>query len=366
MYIPRSLASRLVTAVAVASLPAALLLPTTAQASTDTVAVVGYSVAKPAFTALETAFAQTTAGAQVSFTNSFGASDTQTDNVVNGQAADLVNLSYLPNIETLVSANKVPSNWANQEFSIAGINPTLTGRKQQTVYNTPGMLTDSVVVFVVRQGNPLNIGRNWLNLAEPRSKKQPAIQIVTPNPATSGSARWNLLSAYAAAVDANYSPSQSSAFLKTILAKTVAQPVSGSAALSAFLGGTGNILLSYEDDALSAVKAGAAVQIVYPSKSILIENPAALTNSGLNNPGAVAFYKYIFSPAGQTILANLGYRPVLTSVWNSVKSTFQSYPANALNKITTFDPAGWDTLNDSLFGSSGLITGLEQYAGSGA
>ena len=366
MCTPRSLAQRVALALSVAALPAALLLPTSAQASTDTVAIVGYSVAKPAFTALETAFQATSGGANVSFTNSFGASDTQTNNVANGQSADLVNLSYVPNIETLVSAGKVPSNWASQELNVAGVNVALTGRKQQTVYNTPGMLTDSVVVFVVRQGNPLHIGRNWLNLIKPQRKRQPAIQIVTPNPSTSGSARWNLLSAYAAAVDAGYSPAQTSSYLKSILGLTVAQPVSGSAALSAFLGGTGNVLLNYEDDALAAVKAGDAVQIVYPSKSILIENPAALTNSGVNNPGAVAFYKFIFSPAGQTILANLGYRPVLSSVWRTVKSNFQQYNLASLNKITTFDPAGWDTLNNSLFGSSGLITGLEQYAGSGA
>ncbi len=366
MHTPRSLAKRIAVALSVAALPAALLLPTSAQASSDTVAIVGYSVVKPAFAALETAFQATPAGANVGFTNSFGASDTQTNNVANGQSADLVNLSYLPNIETLVSAGKVPANWASQELNVAGVNVALTGAKQQTVYNTPGMLTDSTVVFIVRKGNPLHIGRAWLNLVKPQRKGQPAIQIVTPNPATSGSARWNLLSAYAAAVDAGYSQAQTSAYLKTILSLTVAQPVSGSAALSAFLGGTGNVLLDYEDDAIAAVKAGDAVQIVYPNKSILIENPAALTNSGINNPGAVAFYKYIFSPAGQTILANLGYRPVLSSVWRSVKSNFQLYSLASLNKVTTFDPAGWDTLNNSLFGSSGLITGLEQYAGSGA
>jgi sulfate transport system substrate-binding protein len=303
----------------------------------------------------------------VTFTNSFGASDTQTNNVANGQAADFVNLSYLPNIETLVTAGKVPSNWASQESSIAGVNTVKVGSKAaQTVYPTQGMLTDSTVVFIVRKGNPLNIGRNWLNLVKPQKKGQPAIQIVTPNPATSGSARWNLLSAYAAAVDAGYTQAQTTAFLKSIIGLTVAQPTSGSAAMSAFLSGTGNVLLDYEDDAIAAVKAGDPIQIVYPTKSILIENPAALTNTGVNNPGAVAFYKYVFSPAGQTILANLGYRPVLSSVWKASKGSFARYGTPSLNPITTLDPSGWDTLNNSLFGSSGLITGLEQYAGSGA
>ena len=110
MKSPRSLKSRLGLALVLASVPLATLVPTTANAASSNVSVVGYSIVKSVFTKLETAFEATPAGAGVTFSNSFGASDTQTNNVANGQAADLVNLSYTPNIDQLVTAGKVPSN----------------------------------------------------------------------------------------------------------------------------------------------------------------------------------------------------------------------------------------------------------------
>jgi len=362
MRSPNNLRTRLTAAVVALALPATALLPTSAGASTDNVNIVGYSVVGPAFTALESAFQQTTAGAGVTFTNSFGASDTQTNNVANGQAADLVNLSYEPNITSLVSAGVVPSNWATQETTIAGVK--LSGKSAATTYATPGILTDSVVVFIVRKGNPLNVGTNWLSLTKPVNNKTATVQIVTPNPTTSGSARWNLISAYAAAIGAKYSKSKAIAFVRSIISETVAQPVSGSAAMSAFLAGTGNVLLDYEDDALAAVAKGDAISIVYPTQSIVIENPAALTNTGLNNPGAVAFYKYLFSSAGQTILANLGYRPVLKSVWAATSTKFPGYAAKKLHLITSLNANGWAALNTQFFDpTSGIVTQLEQSLG---
>src|ERR1035437_8509691 len=134
-----------------------LLSTRVSAASTTNVNVVGYSVVGPAYKALEAAFQATPAGQNVTFTNSFGASDTETNNVANGLSADIVNLSYQPNIATLVGASKVPANWAKQELTIGHVNPALKGKKQQTVYSTPGIVTDSVVVFVVRPKNPLNI-----------------------------------------------------------------------------------------------------------------------------------------------------------------------------------------------------------------
>ena len=373
MKSPRSLKSRLGLALVLASVPLATLVPTTANAASSNVSVVGYSIVKSVFTKLETAFQATPAGAGVAFSNSFGASDTQTNNVANGQAADLVNLSYTPNIDQLVTAGKVPSNWASQEFSLGGINVALTGSKQQATYPTPGILTDSAVVFVVRAGNPLKIGTSWLNLVKPYTTtsgtgKHKVVTshtygIVTPNPTTSGSARWNLIAAYAGAIAAGDSQAQATAYLKSLLTDTVAQPVSGSASLAAFLSGTGDVLLSYEDDALSAVAAGSPVQIIYPSKTILIENPVALTNTGLSNPAAKAFYAYLFSSAGQTILAQNGYRPVVKSVWKSTASTFHSFGGSAV-PITTFDPSGWTVLNGQFFDpSTGIVSQLEQSIG---
>ena len=247
-------------------------------ASTTNVNVVGYSVVGPALKAEEAAFQATTAGQNVTFTNSIGASDTETTNVVNGLPADVINLSYYSNMATLVAANHVPANWANQEASIGGVNPRVKGAKAVTTYSTPGMVTDSTVVFIVRAGNPLGI-KNWSQLTGS------GVQIVTPNPATSGSAKWNLLAAYAAWIQTKHTPDQAQNFLKSILEHTVAQPPSGSTALSTFLAGTGNVLIDYEDDAIAALKAGDAISIVVPPQTLLIENPLALSNTGLAEPG---------------------------------------------------------------------------------
>lgn len=342
-------------------------------ATTDNVNVVGYSVVGPAFKALETSFLATPAGAGVSFTNSFGASDTQTHNVEAGQPADLVNLSYQANISSLVTTGKVPASWATQELTYGHVNTALTGKGAQTTFPTPGIVTDSVVVFIVRKGNPLKI-TNWSNLTTK------GIQIVTPNPLTSGSARWNLLAAYSSQLQLGKTPAQARAYLKLFITHTVAQPTSGAAALAAFVAGTGNVLVDYEDDAKAAVAAGDPITIVTPPQTLLIENPLALTNTGLTNPGAQAFYRYLFSAAGQGIFASLGYRSVLTTIWKATSASFVKFTKpNTLWSVTNINPQGWKSVNSTFFwptavfvaGSKtqttrGLVTYLEQFAGTAA
>ncbi|HEY5120950.1 MAG TPA: extracellular solute-binding protein [Acidimicrobiales bacterium] len=345
------------------------LVPAGASTTTN-VSVVGYSVAGPVTKALETAFQKTPAGQSVTFTNSFGASDTETNNVVNGQSADLVNLSYEPNIATLVTAGKVPVNWARQELTYGRVNPALQGKRQQTVYPTPGIVTDSVVVFVVRPNNPLHIA-TWGDLIKS------GVQLVTPNPLTSGSAKWNLLAGYTSQLSLKRTPTQAQNYLKSLLANTVAQPTSGSAALSTFLAGTGNVLLAYEDDALAANAAGDAIEIVTPPQTLLIENPVALTQTGVANPAATAFYQYLFSTRGQSIYSSFGYRSVLKSVWTHNQNAFPSFKkASYLWTIAKIAKGGWTSVDPTFFGtsivfpsndathpSSGIVTYLEQFAG---
>lgn len=351
------------------TLAASVALPASA-ASTTNVNVVGYSVVGPALKAEEAAFQTTPAGQSVKFTNSIGASDTETTNVVNGLPADVVNLSYYSNMATLVEANHVPASWASQENSIGGVNPRIFGKKAVTTYPTPGMVTDSTVVFIVRAGNPLGI-TNWSQLTGS------GVQIVTPNPATSGSAKWNLVGAYAAWIATKHTPNQAQNFLKSILEHTVAQPVSGSAALSTFLAGTGNVLLDYEDDAIAAVQAGDKIQVVVPPQTLLIENPLALTYTGLQNPAAVAFYKFLFSVQGQNIFASLGYRSVLKSVWADTNTNFPEFQTKTkLLTVVDLSGYGWPTIDPEFFGSAvtfpkndsthpsaGIVTYLEQFAG---
>lgn len=364
-----TLATTFGAAVALAPAGAGTTTTTSPSSSTDTVNVVGYSVVGPAFKALETAFKATPAGQNVSFTNSFGSSDTLTYDVAEGQPADLVNLSYEPNITTLVLAGKVPANWSSQELSIGGVNTALKGKQQETVYATPGILTDSVVAFIVRKGNPLGI-KNWGDLVKS------GVQLVTPNPLTSGSAKWNLLAGYAAQIVLKRTPNEGQNYLKAFISHTVAQPASGSSAMTAFLDGTGNVLLDYEDDAIAAQTAGDPIQIVTPPETLLIQNPVALTNTGLDNPGAKAFYQFLFSTAGQDILAGLGYRSVLTSVWDKTEGDFAAFK-KPTDLMTVGLLGGWPEVDQQFFSSTvvfpkgsstypdqGIVTYLEQYAGS--
>jgi sulfate transport system substrate-binding protein len=316
---------------------------TPAHADGSTVNVVGYSIVKDAYTALETAFKATPEGAGVTFTNSFGASGTQANNVVAGQAADVVNLSLEPDITTIVNSGKIATDWKTQLVRYAEVNPTFAGKRQQTVYTTPGIVTDSIVVFVVRPGNPRNI-KDWTDLT------QSGLTIINPDPRSSGSAKWNLLAAYSAALSSGKTSAKAQDFLGQVIKNITIQPTSGSLALASFIAGNGDVLLSYEDDALAAIAKGKAIQIVTPSTSFLIENPLALTTTGESNVAAKNFYKFLYSPAGQTIWAQQGYRPVLKSVWTSNNASFPKFKtAKALYSVNQLDKKGWSAVDTAFF-----------------
>ena len=147
--------------------------------------------------------------------------------------------------------------------------------------------------------------------------------------------------------------------------------------MAAFLAGTGNVLLAYEDDALAANAAGDAIEIVTPPQTLLIENPIALTQTGVANPAANAFYQYLFSAKGQQIYSGFGYRSVLKSVWTRNQNAFPSFKKSSyLWTIAQIAKTGWTTVDPTFFGSSvvfpsndathpssGIVTYLEQFAG---
>jgi len=325
---------------AVLCLPVALAVPgiawtaTPASSSTSTVNVVGYSVASKVYKALEAAFGATTTGKGVTFTNSFGASTTQAKDVVAGQPADVVNFSQVPDLQLLVNAKLVSPTW-----DTAG-----AGKAEG------GMVSDSVVVIAVRPGNPLHL-TGWNSLTHQ------GLKIVTPDPISSGSARWNLLGAYESQIVQGKSATQARSYLNSLVKRVVAEPSSGSKALSAFLAGTGNVLLAYESDARAAVAAKKPVQIVVPQQNILIQTPAALTTTGSKNPGAEAFFKFLFSAAGQRIFAANGFRPTLSSVAVAEKSKFYQYPPKLLTTIA--DLGGWTHVISKFFSPNGIITEVE-------
>jgi sulfate transport system substrate-binding protein len=296
--------------------------------------LVAYSTPKKAYDALIAAFAQTGAGTGVSFGQSFGASGSQSRAVDTGQPADVVAFSTTPDMTRLVKDGIVSANW--------DANPQ------------KGFSSDSVVVFVVRKGNPKHIA-GWDDLIEP------GVDVITPNPSTSGSARWNILAGYGAQLKEGKTADQALAYINTLLTKNVSvQDSAASAALQTFTGGKGDVLLDYESDALAAEKAGDAIQIVIPKQTILIQTPIAVTSKSSHSKQAQAFVNWQWSPAGQTIWAQQGYRPVDPSVAKKFSSKFPSPP-----DLFTIDYlGGWTKVSTEFFApSTGSITKIEEAAG---
>src|SRR6187397_682333 len=252
----------------------ALVFPALAAgAARDTkLALVAYSTPKDAYAQLIPAFQKTAAGKDVSFSQSYGASGDQSRAVAAGLPADIVALSLAPDITSLVQKGLVPSNW------------------NQNVYH--GMVTDSVVVFVVRNGNPKNI-HTWADLAKS------GVQVITPNPFTSGGARWNVMAAYGAERAQGKTDKQAIAYLKSLFKNVSVLPKSAREATQVFASGKGDVLLTYENEAIYANKKGVHTEYVLPKQTILIENPVALTKSGLKHPEAKAFLKFLWSSKAQ-------------------------------------------------------------------
>jgi sulfate/thiosulfate transport system substrate-binding protein len=293
--------------------------------------LVGYSTPAKAYAALTDAFAKTGPGKGVGFASSFGASGSQSRAVASGQPADVVAFSTTPDMTSLVSDKLVSPDWANN--------------------SEQGFSSDSAVVMVVRKGNPKHI-TGWSDLIKP------GVSVVTANPATSGSARWNVLAGYGAMLKEGKSPAQALAYLKTLITKNVTnEPDSGSDALAAFVGGKGDVLLDYESDAIAAEKAGDKISYVLPKQTLLIQTPIAVTTKAPAQ--AKAFLKYQWSTAGQTIWAQQGYRPVDPTVAKKFASKFPTPPQ--LFKIGFL--GGWTKVSDEFFSTNGSITKLESDAG---
>ncbi len=280
--------------------------------------VVGYSTPESVYAeALEPAFEKTSEGKGISFSNSFGASGDQSRAVVAGQPASIVHFSQAGDMERLVEEGEiVAKDW------------------DQNTYK--GIATDSVVVILVQKGNPLGI-KSFKDL-----ETNDEAEIVTPNPFSSGSARWNIMAVYGAALEEGDTPDQALAAVKTVLEKTVAQPGSGRDAFSAFSQGEGNVLLTYENEAVKAEKEGEDVEYVIPPATLKIETPIAVTTSA-PEPAAEDFLNWLWSDEGQEIWAENGYRPVNPKLVDP-----KQFPTpEKLFEISKF--GGWGKVNDEFF-----------------
>ena len=295
--------------------------------SSDTkLGLVAYSTPREAYGKLIPLFQKTSAGDGVSFSQSYGASGEQTRAVKAGLDADVVALSLAPDMDELVAAGKVDAKWKKQSYK--------------------GMVTNSVVVFVVRDGNPKKI-KSWNDLL------RPDVDIVTPNPFTSGGARWNIMAAYGSWRKQGKTDKQAQANLLKLWKNVVVQDTSARAALTTFNSGKGDVMLAYENEAYFSRMQGLNLQWVIPKTTILIENPIAVTKDSPNKAAANGFLRFLRTPAAQQVFADYGYRPVVKSVENANRKKFPVRPG--LFTIDQLGLGGWDKVQKRFFDPSNSI-----------
>ena len=297
----------------------------------STVALVAYSTPREAYAELIPAFQKTAAGTDVTFDESYGSSGEQSRGVEAGLPADVVGFSLEPDMTRLVDAGLVAPDWSQNEYE--------------------GFVTKSVVVLVIRTGNPKDIN-GWADLT------QPGVEVIEPNPFTSGGAKWNIMAAYGAQLKQGKSEDQAKAYLKDLFDHVPVQDKSAREALQTFVGGKGDVLLSYENEAIAAQQAGEDVEYIVPAETILIENPLAVTEEAASSTVAKAFYDFLYTPEAQEIFVSKGYRPVVEGVQGA-----DQFPTPA-SLFTIADLGGWEQVNDTFFAPDGSVMAtIEQNLG---
>ncbi len=302
-------------------------------AAETTLTLVAYAVPEPGWSKIIPAFAATPEGKGVAVTTSYGASGDQSRAVVDGKPADIVNFSVEPDVSRLVKANKVDKDWSAD--------------------TTRGIPFGSVVSLVVRKGNPKNI-KDWDDLL------QPGLEVVTPSPLSSGSAKWNLLAPYAAKSNGGANQQAGLDFVTKLVTEHVkTRPGSGREATDVFLQGTGDVLISYENEAINVERQGKPVEHVNPPQTFKIENPVAIVTSSTHLDKATALKNFLYTKEGQKIWAQAGFRPVDPSVAEDFAIDFPT----PQQLWTIADLGGWSAVDPALFDKdNGSITKIYKQA----
>jgi sulfate/thiosulfate-binding protein len=292
-----------------------------------TINLVAYSTPQQAYEDhVEPAFKDTSAGDGVEFSNSFGASGDQSRAVESGQPADVVMFSLEPDMTRLVDAGIVGSDWNQNQYK--------------------GIVTNSVVTLMVRPGNPKNI-HSFQDLT------RDDVEVIDPNPATSGGARWNIMAIYGSQIKAGKSEAQAQDFVKQVIANTSVQDDSARDSLNTFSSGKGDVLVGYENEAIQAKQSGIDLDYVTPDSTILIENPIAVTKDAPSE--AQKFLDFLYTDPAQQDFAEAGYRPVVKSVADKNASKFPT-PSGL---FTIADFGGWAKVSDPFFGDNGWVVKAE-------
>ncbi len=306
---------------------------TTAASATE-LSLVAYTTPREAYAKLIPMFQSTAAGRDVTFKQSYGASGEQARAVRAGLKADLVALSLAPDVDAL-TPDLVDPKWKNQPYK--------------------GMVSNSVVVLVLRDGNPKKI-RTWNDLL------RPDVDIVTPNPFTSGGARWNIMAAYGAWRRGGATDKQAQAKLLKLWRNVVVQDVGARQSLNTFNSGKGDVLLAYENEAFFSRLQGLNLQWVIPKSTILIENPIAVTKTSESKAAANAFIRFLRTPAAQQVYASQGYRSILPNIERQHRSKLPFRPG----LFTIDEPylGGWTKVQKRFFHpKSGIMARFQRLVG---
>jgi sulfate transport system substrate-binding protein len=317
---------------AAAAIALAVATTATARTSDTTLSLVAYSVPRDALGAVIKAWQQTPDGKDVDFTQSYGASGDQARAVAAGLKADVVQLSTGLDVDLLVKAGLVDRNWDKQ--------------------TAKGIATNSIVVFAVRDGNPKHI-KSWSDLV------RPGVQIVTPNPSSSGAAKWNVMAAYGAQRRLGKTDKQAVSFVERMMRNVVSLDTSGRNATNSFLAGRGDVYITYENEARLS-----KLQYVIPRQTLLIEAPIALIKTSEHKDLATSFIRFTRTPQAQRIFAQYGFRPLLPSVYQEFVKQYPKRPG--VFKISDKYIGGWKAVDKRWFDPDhGLWVGIAKRTGVG-
>lgn len=316
-------------AAAAAPALASAIVPRAAAQEGATLTLVAYSTPREAYEEIIPLFQATPEGANVQFETSFAASTEQSRAVESGLPADIVALSLEPDITRLIEPGLIAEDWNADEHK--------------------GMVTDSVVVFIVRPGNPKGIA-GWDDLI------MEGVEVITPNALTSGGARWNIMAAWGAQLAQGKSEEEAAEYLRQLFTHVPVQDKSARESLATFAGGKGDVLLGYENEVITAQQKGEPLEYVVPAETILIENPIAVVTESANPETAAAFITFLRTPEAQRIFGEKGYRSILPEIL----AEFTDFVTPAA--IFTIDElGGWADVTTTFFDpDNGIVAQVQQ------
>jgi sulfate transport system substrate-binding protein len=267
----------------------------------------------------------------VSFDQSYAASGEQSRAVESGLPADIVAFSLEPDVTRLVEADLVSPDWAKDAHK--------------------GMVSNSLVVLAVRKGNPKGI-KGWDDLV------RDDVEVITPNPFTSGGARWNVMAGYGAQLRLGRSEDEAVEYLRKLFHNVPVQDKSARESLQTFAGGKGDVLIAYENEAITAQQKGEELDYVIPDQTILIENPIAVVSESKHPDEAQAFIDFTRSEPAQKVFAQKGYRSILPRLVDAKR-----YP-KPQTLFTIAELGGWPKVMKTFFDrDEGVMADIERDLG---